>query len=391
MKCRLHISRDYGPFLYPKLMENTGCPGTVNPGVGKVIYTKVTAPGGTALRTILVRLVLSSAALPACIGLFPGCVLFDRFATYETELEIRSQLSVPADIGAMVSVPGGSFDMGWPTSAENEIQVGVIRVSEEELALSRPVHREFVPPFAIGKYEVTALEYSQFLGELSPHENPADFVVVDTKTMRTTIEKRADKFVPREGFEFDPATCVTYAGARRYCEWLSKRDGETYRLPTEIEWEWLAQALDPIARSDSTQLHAVDPWMRSRYMPLASYRTSPGVIPVGNHPESLTPEGVSDILGNAMEWCGNYFYEYTDADQIRSPEALHGLATPPYSTGANDGSYEKAVCRGYVYSEGNPKHPSPSATWIRVLRKSRGEDRREIRYNTGFRVLRELP
>lgn len=219
--------------------------------------TKATASGGAALCPLSVRLVVSSAALLACIGLFQGCVLFDRFATYEDELYIRSQLSVPNDIGALVSIPGGSFDMGSPNTADNEIQLGVVKITKEDMALSRPVHREFIPPFEIGKYEVTAAEYCRFLSELSPDKNPADLIVVDTRKMRTTIEERGEKYVPREGFEFDPATCVTYEGARRYCEWLSKRNGATYRLPAEMEWEWTAHALKLAADTVPTRMHSV--------------------------------------------------------------------------------------------------------------------------------------
>jgi len=35
-----------------------------------------------------------------------------------------------------------------------------------------------------------------------------------------------------------PVRFVTWDQANAYCEWLSKRDGRSYRLPTEAEWEY---------------------------------------------------------------------------------------------------------------------------------------------------------
>ena len=37
-----------------------------------------------------------------------------------------------------------------------------------------------------------------------------------------------------------PVVFVSWNDAVAFCEWLSKKEGKTYRLPTEAEWEFCA-------------------------------------------------------------------------------------------------------------------------------------------------------
>ncbi len=106
----------------------------------------------------------------------------------------------------MISLPGGSFQMGSPeTSAD---------FSE------RPQHTVHVKPFAIGIHEVTIAEYRRFASATArkqPHTGDLD---------------------P----ERHPIFFVSWNDALAYVQWLSSQTGKTYRLPTEAEWEYAARA-----------------------------------------------------------------------------------------------------------------------------------------------------
>ncbi len=83
----------------------------------------------------------------------------------------------------------------------------------------KPAHKVTITrPFQIGVTEVTVAQYRQFDPEFKkndPKSKPADD---------------------------DAASGVTWDKAVAFCEWLSKKEGKTYRLPTEAEWEYACRA-----------------------------------------------------------------------------------------------------------------------------------------------------
>lgn len=70
------------------------------------------------------------------------------------------------------------------------------------------------------------------------------------------------------GVERDhPVVGVSWDEAGRFCEWLSRKEGRRYRLPTDREWSWAAEiGQQEVSSPDSTpellngKLAAIFPW-----------------------------------------------------------------------------------------------------------------------------------
>jgi hypothetical protein len=132
--------------------------------------------------------------------------------------------------------------------------------------------------FWIGKHEVTWSEFSLYYE--SYKEAKVDGVTrpsqPDVKDPKEAFENGAEQ-TPRH-----PANSVGWYAAMGYCEWLSKKTGQRYRLPTEAEWT--------LACGDAGPLDEVA-WHKGN----ADAQTHP----VGE--KKANARGLHDVLGNVWE------------------------------------------------------------------------------------------
>jgi len=165
----------------------------------------------------------------------------------------------------------------------------------------RGTHSVNVGSFYIDRNEVTNAEYAEFVkatGHPAPTINKLD---PDT---RGSYWKPWNGNDPPKGREHWPVCNVSAKDAEDFAQWLSNRDGVTYRLPTEEEWEFAAR---------NGSQGTLFPWGDSWQEGLANLNGKPSPNEVGSFPKGATQAGVLDMVGNAWEWTSTKakFYDGT--------------------------------------------------------------------------------
>ncbi len=214
----------------------------------------------------------------------------------------------------MVMVPPGRFMMGSPETEPGQFyDSSGGRREAPQLTVTIP------QAFDMGKYEVTQAEFGLFAlvsgyqaGYCDAWIRPNNYYLgIDFfagNSMRFSWQ------YPGYAQWFDrPVTCINMPDAQAYVDWLSKKTGKKYRLPTEEEWEYAARAGTRSSRywGDKSgcacrYANVADRSFKKR-LPLRAwyqmhacddgyYFTSP----VGRFKPNQF--GLYDMIGNAWEW-----------------------------------------------------------------------------------------
>jgi serine/threonine-protein kinase len=138
---------------------------------------------------------------------------------------------------------------------------------------------EIHTPYYLAKFPVTIGQFIEFL-EDSNYDYPAE----DMQKMESRCPKANC-----------PAVNVSWADARAYCQWMRRKTGEYYNLPSDLEWEKAARGIDG----------RIYPWGHERDVNGRSHYQTGDVgqtVPVDTFKESAGPYGNVDMAGNAWEW-----------------------------------------------------------------------------------------
>jgi formylglycine-generating enzyme required for sulfatase activity len=196
--------------------------------------------------------------------------------------EERRLAGITNSIGMkLVWIPPGEFMMGSPSSEKG-------REDDEG-----PVHRVKISKgFWMGQTEVTQSQWQVVMGN-----NLSGF--------------KGDKL---------PVERVSWNEAVEFCEKLSSKEGRTYRLPTEAEWEYACRA--------GTQARFCFGDAESSLGSYAWYgdNSDDKTHPVGQKEPNAF--GLYDMHGNVWEWCGDW---YDDKYYSESP----GVDPPGPKTGSS--------------------------------------------------------
>jgi len=231
----------------------------------------------------------------------------------------------------MVPIRGGEFVMGSPESEPN-------RNPDEG-----PQHKVKISPFWMGQYEVTWNEYELFMypdeekrTRASVATDPAGDKLADAVTHPSKPYVEMSFGMGKDGY---PAISMTQHAANKYCQWLSAKTGQFFRLPTEAEWEYACRAGTTTAYSfgdDPDQLPNYG-WFEQnsdfKYQKVGKKKPNPW--------------GLFDMHGNVVEWVLDQY----DPDYYKK-SAGHALcadpwnkATKPYPHAVRGGSWDDEAKR----------------------------------------------
>jgi sulfatase modifying factor 1 len=217
-----------------------------------------------------------------------------------------------------VEIPEGEFLMGCQQGREDE----------------KPVHRVWVDGFAMGIFAVTNQEFLQFV-----HEAPLleSYEGLHSAYRHPGSENGAVQMPACHSEEcfahpLQPVIGVNWFEAMAYCSWLSIKLGESFRLPTEAEWERAVRG------GEEGQLYS---WGNQAPGSLEVYRTGwrderPQVVGL------LEPNGYGlyNIGDNVHEWCLDWYDpDFYRNSHYRNPVNL----TPSLRRASRGGSWRHHI------------------------------------------------
>lgn len=198
-------------------------------------------------------------------------------------------------IGAqLIQIDAGSFTMGSDGTALPQPLVTKPHFRTGDFD-EKPAHTvRITKPFWIGAHEITNAQYEQF--------DPSH------KEVRG---KRGFSKADNEAVVF-----VSWNDANAFCQWLSKKEGKHYRLPTEAEWEYAARAGTSGAFHTGDALPAVFlKNQRLSWFPDPARSKPEDVVPLTVGLTPPNPWGLHDVHGNVEEWVHDWYGPYRSGAQ----------------------------------------------------------------------------
>ncbi|WP_299535461.1 SUMF1/EgtB/PvdO family nonheme iron enzyme [Ulvibacterium sp.] len=228
----------------------------------------------------------------------------------------------------MIYVPEGTFTIG-----NNKLGGG-----------AAPEHEMTLSAYWISKTPITLGQFRAFVketGYVTQVEKPGDMGSF-------VYDFSIQGFKPTPGFYWDnafhqvmekypeitindqhPVNSLSWNDCIAFTDWLAKKTGLSFILPTEAEWEYAARGTDgriyPWGNDDpdGTRANYADETF-DKYFP----NTGQSIVhngvddgfaitsPVGSFPNGKSPFGALDMAGNLTEWVFDSHYIYTDSLKV---------------------------------------------------------------------------
>jgi len=307
----------------------------------------------------LLSLIMAMDTVASQSGRIAGCPAADELPKRYTET-ITTETGEKVTF-EMVLIPAGSFQMGSPSG-----QAG--RKDDEG-----PQYEVCLNNFYLCTTETTIELFMAYYQETASAKR--EFVTVEeTKKNTEKADSDVDAITGPTPVYGDmtmgygkkhPAMGMTWHNAMTFCEWLSRKTGKKYRLPTEAEWEYAC-------RAGTANIFGVgdDP---DRLKDFAWYKDTADSETSEVAKKKPNAWGLYDMLGNVREWVYDFYSptaykeaaEKSPAVNPKGPQTgkVHVARGGDYSS-----SVEELRCAARAFEEdwwrsGDPQIPK-SKWWL---------------------------
>ena len=172
----------------------------------------------------------------------------------------------------MVSIPGGAF---WMGAAEGEL---------EAYDNEKPQHQVTIKPFFMGKFAVTQAQWK---------------AISNLPKINRDLKPDPSRFKGNNR----PVEQVSWEDAIEFCDRLSCKTGNQYRLPSEAEWEYACRAgtTTPFHFGETITPELANYSGNSTYANVPKGTRREKTIDVDSFPPNAF--GLYQMHGNVWEWC----------------------------------------------------------------------------------------
>lgn len=277
-------------------------------------------------------------------------------------------------------IDGGTYKIGTDENIEKVVNKQVFENNRwgENVGFSRerPQIEIKLQPYYIAKYPVTVTQYTAFMNAADGyfcHDSWA-WSPVAAEWYKNNVEGHLEQIRSEKGkcnYPNYPVTDVSWIEAVSFCQWLNRKTGETYRLPTEGEWEAAAR-----------KTSAVFAWGENfdKDKTNSSFSGIGDIVPVGTYELFIDSNIPAEMNGNVWDWCYSVYPAWDSKDENLSV----------YSENKNYVSinnFERLTIDTMCAVRGGSFINTP----MFLMNSFRGRDKISLSfYRQGFRLVKEI-